>query len=1185
MAEKNKPIDGAVAQTQEELANAAEMLASAKRAQRLAGELTGAPSAEKGGPEQTNQLREQLAQKESALETVNQAIAAGANRTVRKERLTKEIEDLRQQIFQAETGKGASPITEPKEKKHIAKSLGLREGADWPEIQEANRKKFLKDNNISEDLTWKQIEEYKKNQVGAGSQKSNAKIETKLEKGPDTVEELVPPSDEEMEKLEKKFEAEDFKKAQAEEIVKKDEEIAKLKKQLLEPEKKPADEALTPGVEIIEKRPGKLSKYESLLEQKDKYERLLEDGGEEVNWKKHQKKLNEINGKIEKYDRAARYTQEDYIGSKEYYEDEKRKTQNALQQETFGKNGSRIKNPNRQSIDRMEAEVDRLEEKANPSMWNPLNWGATKLVTGGIKAFARKFPALGIISGVGSYYAAKEIQARDENNETQSIGVRLFRWAVGASERATDAMDNFRGVTGKRYKVKEGPGKRVDVDVKVESEKETEVMDLAHQKMSEFFDGGNIKNENVQSFHEELKTFVNDNISDQELAKTLRIKLGKEINQKLAKYRLAHKKKAEKEKPTAIDWSDFEGPGWRGVAFNLRQLENVWNNKGKVSQEAIDAIKGLGFINQAKEMLGDKLINDPKTKDLPWAISLVRQLDLEVENTDFLPKETLEGAPTDKDYEKVKEQIAVISEGTFARYREDLLKIKNEMPHERFEESENENRATEKEPKQIVKRDAKKINTEAETKARRGARKELRKESNIDELLKRQNEAVVECEVFIDRTIEQAPLEADSATLRADLLRWIDVFGKDYDFREEQREYLEKQIDSYLEKRNKLEAFWNEYGGDNARLIKVLVNKELSDDQLQLIAVNRDARGIAIEANQDVMNLLHQKGDVDTDSKKRGGFASYNKTHSVHYTVVESHRAILERITKERASNDKKLLSKKQLKQIEKDAKNIQLHELEHVKSSQKSVARNEELEAQSKDFLLQYKALEDGAEEKERKLSDYLETEQKIALNKVKREIVSSFHNDGLDGLKEKLEQKFLRGEESRYDYFDKLRESGVAGKHLEEGSEFLNKYHDTVEASVAALSRLVNKEEDGYEVEKAIVFLTNKDFEFWPQAVERMLEGKGKGIDLYKKSKKEKASEDKSTKKEKVETGRNEAEDEAGYKKYELVTLKSELRDLEEELEKREKVSYYNLKKYIKNTPKLRDEIDGKKVKIAKL
>ena len=62
-------------------------------------------------------------------------------------------------------------------KKKLAKDLGLGDDADWDQIREANREKFLNENNINEDLDWDQIEQYKKSQHIVGSPKTGEWID------------------------------------------------------------------------------------------------------------------------------------------------------------------------------------------------------------------------------------------------------------------------------------------------------------------------------------------------------------------------------------------------------------------------------------------------------------------------------------------------------------------------------------------------------------------------------------------------------------------------------------------------------------------------------------------------------------------------------------------------------------------------------------------------------------------------------------------------------------------------------------------------------------------------------------------------------------------------------------------------------------------------------------------------
>ncbi len=342
------------------------------------------------------------------------------------------------------------------------------------------------------------------------------------------------------------------------------------------------------------------------------------------------------------------------------------------------------------------------------------------------------------------------------------------------------------------------------------------------------------------------------------------------------------------------------------------------------------------------------------------------------------------------------------------------------------------------------------------------------------EILRRQEEALVECEVFIDREFKNNPDVPFS-----ELSGWVNTFSKDYQFNGEQVQFLQDRVDSYRKKREKFKPFWEKYKGDIVGLIKKLTGKDITSQDAGNIEIEEGPAWIIIKTNREILNKI-KRGEF----KECDGLANQSKG-GISYVAIESAAAQETRILKEES---KESLTKTEKETIESDTKEILKHESQHVVYYLKNASKEVELEKSIEETLDQYNKEQDPAE-REKKLENYLIAERSGALDRVKNEILACFHSQGLRGLKKRLGAYFLTNEKSSYDYLKELRKTEPYKEAIKSNPVLVERilvqeYKQLIENSFTSLFEL-SKKDGGYSLERAIVFLTKYDFEVWPEKI----------------------------------------------------------------------------------------------------
>ncbi len=546
----------------------------------------------------------------------------------------------------------------------------------------------------------------------------------------------------------------------------------------------------------------------------------------------------------------------------------------------------------------------------------------------------------------------------------------------------------------------------------------------------------------------------------------------------------------EKLEASGLDSEEFYGMICRGVRVDLfREKVAFWRSVGnfvtgnesvahkyeiptgpegpdeviKLSESELKAFlfdqakKQEAEIKKESEKRFSRKLREGKARLQETKVGVAQEIIDEALETGQVAKvgKAAENVPKESEYDAFKKDTPPIPAGFFASYGEKLKKTKK---------------------------------NEKET--REGARAGLRENLGLDEKIRMQERALAECEIFIDQEIENNP-DVEKGTLTA----WVEKFATDYDFRKEQKEMLLRQIDLYLEKRAKFKIFWEKFGNKDNKieLIKALTGKELTPKQAKGISVSQIPTGVIFEGDKDTLLLLRVKGVLDIGETPSPNFASRSKSKSpenndIDYVALESYASVLKRERTKREKENKKPLSKEQIKQLEKDVKNIRLHELQHVNYYRKDADNRDRLEKKADQQLVEYKQAK--AAEREARAQDYVKSLQRQGLNKVKNEILACFYDQGIVKLQQKLEQYFLKGAESRYDYFEDPRQKVVYQKIEKDHPSMVKKvmiedYATIIQASTKALTELFGNNKDEAFIERAIAFLTKKDFEFWPRNI----------------------------------------------------------------------------------------------------
>ncbi|MBD3331024.1 hypothetical protein GF354_05895 [Candidatus Peregrinibacteria bacterium] len=327
-----------------------------------------------------------------------------------------------------------------------------------------------------------------------------------------------------------------------------------------------------------------------------------------------------------------------------------------------------------------------------------------------------------------------------------------------------------------------------------------------------------------------------------------------------------------------------------------------------------------------------------------------------------------------------------------------------------------------------------------------------------------QRKAWGQCRRFIERSIEfnhDAP--------KNQLVEWVNQFGSNYGFTEEQKQIAEQLIDGYYEMRQRvLEA--RQKQPDNIALIEELtgVNLAKSDD----VRVSVGPMSIEIEVNPFNCGRLYEKSDNPVIQFEYCGFASQTVGEEpINYVVINTNRWI-------------------RWQELDPAAKRTRQHEHEHQKNRLfKAVFEGQLGSDGNRNLYWQYETEQDP-EIKRALLEDYFRSRRAAALELAKDEI-TAYLSEGIMLRKSSLKRKFFQ-QDNPYDYLSYPRdvESKKEDALYQDTAQrmLVQEYKATIEEAVGALTELTKKEK--YSSQEAVALLTDKPLSEWSKTVKRLLE-----------------------------------------------------------------------------------------------
>ncbi len=342
--------------------------------------------------------------------------------------------------------------------------------------------------------------------------------------------------------------------------------------------------------------------------------------------------------------------------------------------------------------------------------------------------------------------------------------------------------------------------------------------------------------------------------------------------------------------------------------------------------------------------------------------------------------------------------------------------------------------------------------------------------SVFKENLAKQREALANCRVFIERSIEfnhDVPGE--------NLVRIIQYFRKEYGFTDEQRRIAEQLIDEYYENRRKVLEIRKLFPND-IDLIKKLTSVQLSKTDKLNVTVGPMTIDISTEGFN--AGRIYEKADSPVIDFKHGGFASQSDDADPIFYIV--------------------LNEDKDMRKLFNDptGTRVRQHEHEHQKNKLFRAMFEYTSRKQEINYLWRNYEIEDDEKYKRTFLENYFYAQREHAWEEVKDEITASLQNKSLSRLQQDLDWMFLQQRDNSYDYLAFLRDFEPKKDDLlyQETSQrmLVEEYKSTIEKAATSFADLVNKGE--YSIQEAIALLMDKSLSYWPKTVQRLLENREK-------------------------------------------------------------------------------------------
>ena len=343
--------------------------------------------------------------------------------------------------------------------------------------------------------------------------------------------------------------------------------------------------------------------------------------------------------------------------------------------------------------------------------------------------------------------------------------------------------------------------------------------------------------------------------------------------------------------------------------------------------------------------------------------------------------------------------------------------------------------------------------------------------SIFKENLAKQREALANCRVFIERSIE-----FNYDVSRENLVGIIESFGKEYGFTDEQKQIAEHIVDGYYENRRKVLDMRERFPDDIA-LIKELSGVQFSPTDKLDVSVGP----MTIDIDTEGFNAgrLWERSDSPIPGFEYGGFASQSSgAEPVYFIVVNQDKEMREKVYHDPTG----AMTRE--------------HEYEHQKNKLFRAVFEHSLSRQEADNLWLNYENENDIEYKKIFLENYFYAVREDALSRAKDEITACLHDRPFSVLQRDLDWLFCQQKKDPYDYLAYVRD--FEGKKDDLLYQELSKkilveeYKSILEKAVASFGDLMYK--GVYTTQEAIALLTDISLSYWPKTVQRLLEYKEK-------------------------------------------------------------------------------------------
>lgn len=341
--------------------------------------------------------------------------------------------------------------------------------------------------------------------------------------------------------------------------------------------------------------------------------------------------------------------------------------------------------------------------------------------------------------------------------------------------------------------------------------------------------------------------------------------------------------------------------------------------------------------------------------------------------------------------------------------------------------------------------------------------KEQKREAltSFKENLAKQQEALANCRVFIERYIE-----FNNDVPREKLVVLIEQFGTQYGFTDAQKQTAEKLIDGYYENRRRVLEIRKQYP-DNVALVSELSGVEF--DSTAQFDVSIGPMSIDIVTDGLNTNRIYRRSKDVMTKHPHGGFASLSRhKQSVLFTVINKSKPLEGRLFRKAAL----------------------IHEHEHEKNRLFRASFDRQVDPHEKNAILTQYEYENEPETKKELLEAYFRLRRQEAFQRVKDELISIKKDK--TPFPFRYEIFFMKG--SPYDYLAPLRnwdrkKNDPLWKETTKRI-LVDDYERILRQAFSAFHSLEKKGK--YTTDETITMFTDKPLPDWPKTARRLLDHK---------------------------------------------------------------------------------------------